>query len=105
MGDRENILSALREKPLKIYGIMRRANIPNEEFLPVAPIENARRRFGEIRYPQGAMVHRIAMPGPNLARLDEQEPEDVEQHRDTEVRSISGKITFQCCRTVSTSSN
>ncbi len=31
MGDRENILSALREKPLKIYGIMRRANIPNEE--------------------------------------------------------------------------
>lgn len=32
MGDRENILSALREKPLKIYGIMRRANIPNEEF-------------------------------------------------------------------------
>ena len=31
MGDRENILSALREKPLKICGIMRRANIPNEE--------------------------------------------------------------------------
>jgi hypothetical protein len=32
MGDRENILSALREKPLKVYEIMRRANVSNEEF-------------------------------------------------------------------------
>ena len=31
MGDRENILSALREKPLKVYEIMKRANIPNQE--------------------------------------------------------------------------
>jgi len=29
--DRENILSALGEKPLKVYEIMRRANLPNEE--------------------------------------------------------------------------
>ena len=29
--DRENILSALREKPLKTYEIMKRANLPNEE--------------------------------------------------------------------------
>ena len=29
--DRENILSALREKPLKAYQVMRRANLPNEE--------------------------------------------------------------------------
>jgi DNA-binding IclR family transcriptional regulator len=29
--DRENILSALREKPLKVYEIMRRANLPNQE--------------------------------------------------------------------------
>jgi len=29
--DRENILNALREKPLKVYEIMRRANLPNEE--------------------------------------------------------------------------
>jgi DNA-binding IclR family transcriptional regulator len=29
--DRENILSALREKPLKAYEFMRRANLPNEE--------------------------------------------------------------------------
>lgn len=29
--DRENILSALREKPQKAYQIMRRANLPNEE--------------------------------------------------------------------------
>jgi hypothetical protein len=31
MSDQEKILSALREKPLKIYEIMRRANISNEE--------------------------------------------------------------------------
>jgi DNA-binding IclR family transcriptional regulator len=29
--DRENILNALREKPLKVYEVMRRANLPNEE--------------------------------------------------------------------------
>ena len=29
--DRENILNALREKPLKAYQIMRRDNLPNEE--------------------------------------------------------------------------
>ena len=31
MNDRENILHALREKPLKIHEIMRRANVANEE--------------------------------------------------------------------------
>jgi hypothetical protein len=31
MSDRENILSALREKPLKVYEIMKRANVMNEE--------------------------------------------------------------------------
>ena len=31
MIDRENILRALREKPLKVYEIMKRANIPNQE--------------------------------------------------------------------------
>ena len=29
--DREKVLSALREKPLKLYEIMRRTNIANEE--------------------------------------------------------------------------
>jgi hypothetical protein len=29
--DRENILNALREKPLKAYQLMRLANLPNEE--------------------------------------------------------------------------
>jgi DNA-binding IclR family transcriptional regulator len=29
--DRENILEALREKPLKASQLMRRANLPNEE--------------------------------------------------------------------------
>lgn len=31
LDDREKILNALREKPLKVYAIMKRANIPNEE--------------------------------------------------------------------------
>jgi len=31
MNDRENILNALREKPLVVFEIMRRANVANEE--------------------------------------------------------------------------
>jgi DNA-binding IclR family transcriptional regulator len=31
LNDRENILKVLREKPLKVYEIMKRANIGNEE--------------------------------------------------------------------------
>ena len=31
MNDREKILNALREKPLKVHEIMQRANIANEE--------------------------------------------------------------------------
>jgi DNA-binding IclR family transcriptional regulator len=31
LNDRENILSALREKPLKVYEVVRRANVVNEE--------------------------------------------------------------------------
>lgn len=31
LNDRENILSALREKPQKVYQLMKRANMPNEE--------------------------------------------------------------------------
>ena len=31
LNDRENILSALREKPLKIYQVMKRVNLANEE--------------------------------------------------------------------------
>ena len=31
LNDRENILSALREKPLKVFEVMKRANISNQE--------------------------------------------------------------------------
>jgi len=31
LNDRDNILNALREKPLKVFEIMRRANVTNEE--------------------------------------------------------------------------
>lgn len=30
LNDRENILNALREKPLKVYEVMKRANVANE---------------------------------------------------------------------------
>ena len=31
LNDRENILNALREKPLKVHEVMKRANVANEE--------------------------------------------------------------------------
>ena len=31
LNDREKILTALREKPLKVYEVMKRANVANEE--------------------------------------------------------------------------
>ena len=31
LNDREKILNALREKPLKVYEVMKRANVANEE--------------------------------------------------------------------------
>ena len=31
LNDRENILNALREKPLKVHEVMKRANVVNEE--------------------------------------------------------------------------
>ena len=31
MSERENVLCALREKPLKVFEIMRRANVTHEE--------------------------------------------------------------------------
>jgi DNA-binding IclR family transcriptional regulator len=31
LNDRQNILNALREKPLKVYEVMKRANVVNED--------------------------------------------------------------------------
>jgi DNA-binding IclR family transcriptional regulator len=31
LNDRQNILNGLREKPLKLFEVMKRANIPNQE--------------------------------------------------------------------------
>ena len=31
LNDRQKILDALREKPLKVFEIMKRANVPNQE--------------------------------------------------------------------------
>ena len=35
LNDREKILSALREKPLKVYAIMKRTNMVNEELCQI----------------------------------------------------------------------
>jgi hypothetical protein len=59
LNDRENILNALREKPLKVYEIMKRANVVNEESCQSLLFKNERRRLGEIRYSQGAMAYRL----------------------------------------------
>ena len=59
LNDREIILSVLREKPLKVREVMKRANVVNEEACQSLLFENARRRLGEIRYPHRAMAHRM----------------------------------------------
>src|SRR3954470_22086375 len=43
-------------KPLKVYEVMKRANIVNEEICQSPPVEDARRRVGEVRYSQRPMV-------------------------------------------------
>ena len=53
LNDRENILHALREKPLKVYEVMKRANVVNEEACQSLLLKM---RGCEIRYPQRAMV-------------------------------------------------
>jgi hypothetical protein len=37
------------------------------------------------------MVHQLAMPRSEFIRLDEQEAEDIGQHRDTEVRKAAAE--------------
>ena len=55
MTDRENILSALREKPLKVYEIMRGANVSNEESCQSLLLRM--RDEGSVK----TMVHRLAV--------------------------------------------
>jgi hypothetical protein len=60
MSDRENILRALREKPLKVYEIMSRANVMNEESCQSLLLKM--RDEGSVKFDiQRAMVHRIAV--------------------------------------------
>ena len=51
MSERENILSALREKPLKVFEIMKRANISNEESCQ-SLLLRMRDEGYKIRYPK-----------------------------------------------------
>jgi hypothetical protein len=50
LNDRDNILSAEREEPLKVHEIMRRANVVNEEAWQFLLLKNTRRGCCEIRY-------------------------------------------------------
>jgi hypothetical protein len=61
MSERENVLSALREKPLKVFEIMKRANVSNEESCQSLLLRMRDEGSGKVRYPQRAMVHRVAV--------------------------------------------
>ena len=50
LNDRENILSALREKPLKVFEVMKRANISNQEACQSLLLKMRDERLGEVRY-------------------------------------------------------
>ena len=56
LNDRENLLSSLREKPLKVYEVMKRANVVNEE-VSQSLLLKMRDEAGEVRYPQRAFTH------------------------------------------------
>jgi hypothetical protein len=58
LNDRENILNALREKPLKVYEIMKRANVVNEEACQSLLLKM--RGEGLVKFDiQRTMAHRI----------------------------------------------
>ncbi len=59
LNDRENILNVLREKPLKVYEIMKGANVANEEVCQSLLLKMRGEGSGEIRYSQWAMAHRM----------------------------------------------
>ena len=59
LNERENILSALREKPLKVHEIMKRVKYLERGGVPVPFTENERRWFVKVRYSQRTMAHRM----------------------------------------------
>ena len=63
MTDREKILIALREKPLKAFQTsMKRVNIKHVGTTAnQLPCEDARRRCREVRYSQGTLARRVTM--------------------------------------------
>ena len=69
--DREKILSALREKPLKIFEVMKRANLPNQEACQALLLKMRDEGSGEVRHPQGRLDHRMIRQ-PSLRRRGRQ---------------------------------
>ena len=61
LNDREKILTALREKPLKIYEVMKRANLPNEEACQSLLMKMRDEGVGQVRHSQGTMADRLTM--------------------------------------------
>ena len=57
--DRENILSALREKPQKAYQLMRRANLPNEEACQSLLLKMRDEGLVKFDIHKGLWTHRI----------------------------------------------
>ena len=75
LNDREKILTALREKPLKIYEVMKRANLPNQEAcqsLLLKMRDEGAVKFdihkGQLAHRMMAGAHRMMLGGTSVIR-------------------------------------
>ncbi|MGY3646589.1 hypothetical protein ACVWW2_001880 [Bradyrhizobium sp. LM4.3] len=59
LNDRENLLSALREKPLKVYEVMKGANIVNEEACQSLLLKMRDEGLVKFGIQKRAMAHRM----------------------------------------------
>ena len=59
LNDREKILRALREKPLKVYQVMKRANVVNEEACQSLLLKMRDEGLVKFDIHKGTLAHRI----------------------------------------------
>ena len=67
LNDRQNILNALREKPLKVYEVMKRANVVNEEDCQSLLLRMRDEGLVKFDITQGAMADRLSLKGASLS--------------------------------------
>jgi hypothetical protein len=59
MNDRENILNGLREKPLKIFEVMKRANISDQEACQTLLMKMRDEGLLKFRYSRWSLANRV----------------------------------------------